>query len=492
MGVQSAERRAQRFGSRDQRVKGREKNTLRSALCALRSRRAFTLLEVLIVMGLLVVIFSAIWGIVEMFSRSFTRGETRAERSLLVRSLSQLVTDDLGCAIQDPLHPARESNTTAVRRFGLSGTNTSIRIDVLQINPFRTGSTTAQYGVQAPELKTVYYDYALFSLNGGGLTRRELDFETPTSSMPGLQNANANMPDGFDDPDSQMAVGSETRSLTDFGGGGSLTDRVVAANDTRSQQQQMLMMPPDMMAANAAARYAANEKLQLEMSAPEVVGCWFRYYDGNQWRDNWNSLNRRGLPVAIEITLKMMPLTEARTLRESPYAAQIINGPGMSTVVAGLQASDSRLQGSVSPRFPEARSLTPEASSLTDRGEAASLTDRVLQQNMMQNQPVGITVEQLAMQLELSPPTEQRIVIRVPTTPLTSQKELQREQPNTQRNQTAANSRQQAPRQFSQRNVAQRSVGQRTVDPSRTAPPPTQPRRQQPANRPQSPGWIRD
>ena len=464
--------RSQSAECRVQSTEYKVKYTLRSAFCVLRSHRAFTLLEVLIVMALLVVIFGAIWGIVEMFQRSFVRGETRAERSLLVRSLSQLVTDDLSCAIQDPLHPARERNANAVRRFGLSGTNTSIRIDVLQINPFRTGSTTAQYGVQAPELKTVYYDYALYSPNGGGLTRRELDFETP-ASMPMQQNA-ANMLFSGDDSggESLTAVGSDTPSLADFGGT-SLTDRVAATNTT-SAQQQTAMMPPEMLAANAAARSAANEKLQLEMSAPEVVGCWFRYYDGSQWQDSWNSLNRRGLPVAIEITLKMMPLTEAQTLRESPLAAQMVNGPGMSTVV-GLQASDSRLQGLNPPPLTE-------ATSLTDRVMPSSMTDRVMQQNMMQNQPTGITVEQLAAQLDLLPPTEQRIVIRVPTTPLTSQKELQREQPTTQSNQNAANSRRQAPRQQAQRSVATQ----------RGAESPNPQRRQPSGNRQStSPDWIR-
>ncbi|MCL2624527.1 MAG: type II secretion system protein GspJ, partial [Planctomycetaceae bacterium] len=256
------------------------------------------------------------------------------------------------------------------------------------------------------------------------------------------------------------------------------------------------MMPPDMLAANAAARYAANEKLQLEMSAPEVVGCWFRYYDGSQWRDNWNSLNRRGLPVAIEITLKMMPLSDVRKLRESPFAAQVMNGPGASTIIAANEtayanqnaANMAAMRQNASVAGSRSSSLTDYGgSSLTDRGESATLTDRAMQQNAMQNQPVGITVEQLAMQLDLLPPTEQRILIRVPTTPLTSQRELQREQPNTQRNQTAANPRQQAPRQTAQRTAAQ----PRGTAPRNTAAQDQQPRRQQPANRQQSPDWIR-
>ena len=448
-----------------------------------RSHHGFTLIEVLIVMGLLVVIFGAIWGIVETFSKSFTRGEMRAERSQLVRSLSQLVTDDLGCAIQDPLHPARESNGSTVRRFGLSGSNTSMRIDVMQINPFRTGNMTVQYGVQAPELKTVYYDFAMYSPTGGGLTRRELDFETPTGS-PGQSQMQSDLGDDtgadFDDTGGLAAIGSDSPSLADYGGGTSLAESVTIANQSQTYQQQM-MMPPEMMAAQQAARNYANDQLQLEMSAPEVVGCWFRYYDGSQWQDNWNSLERKGLPVAIEITLKLMPLVDAQTLRENPMAMQTINGPSTGSMMAANDAAyaqqyatNQNAAGLTAIGGSTASSLADYGggSSLADYGEAPTMADSIMQQNMLMQRPVGLTVEQLAEQLQLMPPSEQRIIVRVPTTPLTSQKELQRTQPQStqQSSQTAAA----PPRQVAPRTVQQ---SQRSSN-----------RRQ---NQQQSPDWIR-
>ena len=449
-----------------------------------RSHRGFTLIEVLIVMGLLVVIFGAIWGIVETFSKSFTRGEMRAERSQLVRSLSQLVTDDLGCAIQDPLHPARESNSNTVRRFGLSGSNTSMRIDVMQINPFRTGNMTVQYGVQAPELKTVYYDFAMYSPSGGGLTRRELDFETPTGP-PGQSQMQRDIGDDtsadFEDTGELAAIGSDSPSLADYGGGTSLAESVTIANQSQTYQQQMSMMPPEMIAAQQAARNYANDQLQLEMSAPEVIGCWFRYYDGSQWQDNWNSLERKGLPVAIEITLKLMPLVDAQALRESPLAMQTINGPSTGSIMAANDAAYAQqyatnqnaagltaIGGSTAPSLADYGG----GSSLADYGEAPTMTDSIMQQNMLMQRPVGLTVEQLAEQLQLTPPSEQRIIVRVPTTPLTSQKELQRTQPQStqQTSRTAAaSSRQVAPRTVQQ---SQRSNNRRQ-------------------NQPQSPDWIR-
>ncbi|MCL2346984.1 MAG: prepilin-type N-terminal cleavage/methylation domain-containing protein [Planctomycetaceae bacterium] len=366
-------------------------------------RFGFTLLELLIATSLLVVLLGFVWGLTQMFSKSFVRGNMRAERSQLVRSISQLITDDLGCAIQDPLHPNRPgeeatASGNTVRHFGLSGNSTSIRLDIVQINPFRADIAD---NAQVPELKTVYYEFALLSPDGwNGLTRRELDFETPT----------------------RQAVIPAT----------AITTTVMPA----AQEQQR----------------------QLVMSAPEVVGCRFRYHDGSQWRDSWNSLENKALPVAIEATLQLMPDSEAETLRQSRMVSSVdvrSNVPGETE--SGIQTAWP--QGNISGGSPNAFDETPAetavgsgiaptmgsiggtqptagslvASSaptagglMSDESMAASFPpSNGTQRNA--GKP-NINVVSAAQQLGLSEPVEQRVVIRVPTTPLQNQRELRREQ----------------------------------------------------------------
>ncbi|MDR1385573.1 MAG: type II secretion system protein GspJ [Planctomycetaceae bacterium] len=377
-------------------------------------RFGFTLIELLISTTLLLILFAILWGLVEMFSRSFQRGESRTERSQLVRSISQLLADDLSCVIQDPLHPARETNSNGARRFGLSGTVHSIRMDVVQINPFRTGGQTVQNGVQAPELKTVYYNFSLLSPNGGGLIRRELDFETP--------------------------VVSQSRST--------------------------------------------NDNQQLAMFAPEVVGCSFRYYNGSQWHNSWNSLDRKGLPVAIEITFQSMPLADAETLRNSPLAGQISNNiPSqqnrMGNVAQNIEPATENALGSNAPSLGDSAA---NAASLGDLGNAPMTSDTILEQNTLQRNGVlsagthgQWTLESAAQQLHLPPPTEQRIVVYVPTTPLAAQQELRRERPQT-------NSQQRSSRQAN--TAPQPAARQRNSSSRRRS-------SQQPPQTPQSPDWIR-
>ena len=240
----------------------------------------FTLLELLVSIGLFVVLLSVLWNVVSLFTRTQDQGTRLAEKSQLVRSLSQLLEDDLRAAIQDPIHPLKETSVgdDDIRRFGLSGTPLSLRIDVIEIDPFAAprpsnqhrGAAMGDVGMsepRVPELKTVFYE-----MRSDGLFRREIDFETPDNAATPL---------------------GET------------------------------------------------------MSAPEVVDCRFRYFDGNQWSDHWDSLMYNGLPIAIEATVRLVALSDVRKLRRNAAGDSIdaaaqrleIAVPTVQRIVAYLPTS---------------------------------------------------------------------------------------------------------------------------------------------------------
>lgn len=249
-----------------------------------RLHRGFTLLEMLLSIALFTVLIGILWNVITIFTQSQSQGNRLTERSQLIRSLEQLLSDDLRAAIQDPIHPRLldSGGDDDVRRFGLSGSAQTLRIDVIEINPFAVmpeettrhamfGEVRAS-GPRAAELKTVFYDYD----PAKGLSRREIDFETP--------DLNAEGPEGSD------------------------------------------------------------------MLAPEIVDCRFRYFDGKSWSDSWESLDRGGLPVAIEATLTLLPLAETLKLRriqgdetlEQVLARSDFSLPVKSRVVSYLPTSPVR------------------------------------------------------------------------------------------------------------------------------------------------------
>jgi prepilin-type N-terminal cleavage/methylation domain-containing protein len=245
--------------------------------------KGFTLLELLLALALFVVLVGMLWNIISLFSKTQTHGTRLAERSQLVRSLAQLLEDDLKAAIQDPIHPSESSTgDDDVRRFGLNGSLQTLRIDVIEINPFVTMEPQPRQAFlgevqtstpRAAELKTVFYHFQ----QSGGLTRREIDFETPDINAQGVEGSN--------------------------------------------------------------------------LQAPEVVGCRFRYYNGSVWSDSWESLEHSGLPVAIEVTLRTLTLSEAERYRREATPNENIDSavlrlrlspPVLSRIVAYLPTSPVR------------------------------------------------------------------------------------------------------------------------------------------------------
>ncbi len=64
-----------------------------------------------------------------------------------------------------------------------------------------------------------------------------------------------------------------------------------------------------------------------ELTAPEVRALEFRYFDGTQWVEEWDSEQLQGLPVAVEIAIALAPIDEP----ELPaYATSLQLSPGLN------------------------------------------------------------------------------------------------------------------------------------------------------------------
>lgn len=307
-----------------------------------RRRPAFTLLEVVIAALLIAILMAAVYQTLFIYRMLFERGETRTEEIQLVRTLTQQFSDDLGGAIQDPVFTsARSRGSSGARRFGLFGNSTELRIDVLQIPAFDIAptptaeemeDTTEPHKLQAPELRTVYYSYFdSASLDSTlpdarvGLTRRELDFETPEELDDADSTGFAEVPVLDSEPAEEMPAapsGSTFDQLLDVGTDSSVT------------------------------------------WAPEVVSLKFRYFDGSRWRKSWDSLSRKGLPVAVEMTVAVASLDDADAMRgvsdeafDESTPAPVLNDLVMVTETTegeelGLEGEELAVEGEDAPEEP--------------------------------------------------------------------------------------------------------------------------------------------
>ena len=407
------------------------------------ARRGLTLLEILLVLGMMTTLFGMIWGLMALYSRHYVSNENRVGRTQLVRSISQMLDEDLASAVQDPIHPTRRDLTgaTAIRRFGLRGDSSSLSIDVVQPNLFAETASPAENiaaltrggkpaGAQVPELKTIFYEFvpinarqtddAASGASSGendsgsrligsletptptssgdklgaavpltrkfGLSRRELDFETPEDSLA----ADSETGDSAVDHSSPVVGSLASPPVSSFASSESennLLLGVLAEEESHSDQRPL-----------TAAQIAMNIDDGL-MWAPEVVDCRFRYFDGEHWFDRWNSIERSGLPVAIEVFLKLIPLDDVQKLRESPYILRIaLDKPDSKS-----STDSSRLIGSLA---------SPNDSAYVSQAESRELS-----------------LEEAIAACGLTPVMTRRVVAWLPTTPLARHQVVERRRP---------------------------------------------------------------
>ena len=277
-----------------------------------RNRRSgMTLLEILIALSLMVVLLGFVWSMVTLFSTDYLAGEKRAGRAQLVRSISQMLSDDLGAAVQDPVHPTPSSGnqTIFVRRFGLHGDETSMQIDVIQPNLLAESATLAENRAaaassskparpQVPELKTVFYEFVPpNALQNGGI-RRDPSGRTQTQAGLARKYGLSRKELSYEAPDPTAAEEARRQSRSPFS----------------AQQAAAQPEPQPFLSAAQLAMEIDDGTAWM----PEVVDCRFRYYDGKNWFPSWDSIKKNGLPAAIEVRLKLLPLDDVETLRTSP------------------------------------------------------------------------------------------------------------------------------------------------------------------------------
>ena len=126
-------------------------------------RQGFTLLEVLLATAILVVLMSIVWSATLMLLRTETQRVQYSEQQRIVRTWTQILSDDFRSAIQDTEQLNKAVGDETIRHFGVSGTSTQLRIDISDYS-WRT--------TESSELRTIFYEFHPTS----GLVRRERDY----------------------------------------------------------------------------------------------------------------------------------------------------------------------------------------------------------------------------------------------------------------------------------------------------------------------------
>jgi len=303
-----------------------------------RPAQGFTLLEVILALGLAGLILVALGMAIDFHFRVLDAGRAHVEEGQLARVLLRRIADDLRAAVRST---ASVQETADVGDTG----NTANTADA------DTASETVVSSVvhAAPG---IYGDSSLIQIDVSRLPR-------PYQLQKMIVSA---------------ADSLEVNSLSDV-----KTVTYFAANSASAAISQLpLASTPEQGLIRcemdrAVAVYQAEQgglspvDMNAVLLAPEVAAVEFLYFDGSQWVDFWDTTQNGGLPVAVRVTLYITPkqtkqrggtlsqepgnpASEAATAVGTLAYSLIVNIPGaqatpMSGVSGALDAAGSGSSG---------------------------------------------------------------------------------------------------------------------------------------------------
>lgn len=272
------------------------------------NRRAFTLLEVMLSMALVTFVLAAVGTAVHLHLRVVDSGQTQVEEAQLARALLRRIADDLRSAVQkqqiDIAELMPEAGAVAdvaneMQSFGTPGSG---------------GGELGSLGDEGGDLTS-----GLSELTEPppqpGLYGNMFELQVDTSRTPRIDEYAAFSADDT----GSAAVGclSDLKNVTYYvlgniyGGASEFSEFSEASQGGGLVRREM---------NRATAAYAADmgqlDQFQQDLGpiAPEVAAIGFLYFDGTDVVTEWDSQERGGLPMAVEVTLYIRP----RHHRKSP------------------------------------------------------------------------------------------------------------------------------------------------------------------------------
>jgi len=209
--------------------------------------RGHTLFEVLVALGLTLMLLSAIYSALNIHLKYSTAGQEEMERLQLVRALFERMERDVRSVIyRNPTTSVPPQNNAAVSQ---SPEATVTKIEVVQPTNLYVRHSVGIMG-----------DSHRLHLRGPRDDAREVVW----------------------------LVADNKASATAIGGAAGLVRLATGQRTVDPQSGQ----------ASSTGSIAASDVL-----AEEVQAIRFRYFDGSQWLDQWDSVAMRRLPRAVEIVI---------------------------------------------------------------------------------------------------------------------------------------------------------------------------------------------
>ena len=245
-------------------------STGRGRGCLWRAVKCVVLVFIVMALALTSLVLITISVAIDFHLRVVNRGRAHVEEALIARALLHLIADDLRNAVA---YDAGEDTASGGSQMATTGTSVVPQtvpgvygeIDWLQVDVSRV-----------PRLDQ--YDYEVTTVPDTGADSQLVDVLSDVKTVAYCVVDPGELGSSYTADGEECSGGLIRREM----------DRAVTI--WASEQGQLEEM-----------------ELDLEPIAPEVLAIEFLYYDGSEWLEYWDSEEQGGLPVAVEISLVIMP-----------------------------------------------------------------------------------------------------------------------------------------------------------------------------------------
>jgi type II secretory pathway pseudopilin PulG len=254
----------------------------------------FTLLEILLAMGLAVILLAIIGQALYMYGRYSTIGRSQVTRSQLARAILKRMETDIRSVVYQP---PEDEDETADGQAADEGVDEEGEEEIEVQDPADAYSSGSIGVVGSADQLVLHISAPSRDLNYSSV----LDGESLNARTSDLQSV------------SWFLAISGADGLP--GAAADLSSDVPSYAVTNGTSQGLSRLAGDRMTMNFADAESDLDTLvqSTKLLAPEVTYLRFRYFDGVEWLEDWDSEAMGALPKAIEIIIGFEQLDEGTT-----------------------------------------------------------------------------------------------------------------------------------------------------------------------------------
>ena len=264
-----------------------------------RSRQGFTLLEVLLTTALTVVLLGLVTLILDRHLKAVNLRRTRVEEAQIARAVLRMIGNDLRASVRYGGVDFSSVGDLATGGINMDDLGGVLGDDVSEEDVESAAADIASV-TSAPSIPGLYGNQYEMLLDVSRLPRvDQYAFDQTTIST------TLDLPSDVKTVAYYLVTSNGNQMTTEASSGaleGSVLDEMLGEP---VEQTGLVRRAVDRAVTRWAMENGDFESLDqyAEVIAPEVVQLEFRYYDGNEWLLEWDSLEQQGLPLAVEIAI---------------------------------------------------------------------------------------------------------------------------------------------------------------------------------------------